>query len=75
MENQHRRIKGYRELSADQIELINEIKAQGNDLGIALDTIGQDLDIDQRSLSLARTHLQQGFMWLIRAITRPEGFC
>ena len=28
MENQHRKIKGYRELSQQEIELMNEIKSQ-----------------------------------------------
>lgn len=29
MENQHRKISGYRELSQDEIDLMNEIKALG----------------------------------------------
>lgn len=29
MENQHRKIKGYRELTADEIQLMNEIKSAG----------------------------------------------
>lgn len=29
MENQHRSIKGYRELTQDEIDLMNRIKAQG----------------------------------------------
>ncbi|MDA0698078.1 MAG: hypothetical protein O2793_16980 [Proteobacteria bacterium] len=29
MENQHQKIKGYRELSQDEIDLMNEIKQQG----------------------------------------------
>ena len=32
MENQHRKITGYRELSQDEIELMNEIKAKGAEL-------------------------------------------
>ena len=28
MENQHRQIKGYRELSQEEIDLMNEIKAE-----------------------------------------------
>ena len=32
MENQHRKIKGYRELSQDEIDLMNEIKAKGAEL-------------------------------------------
>jgi hypothetical protein len=33
MENQHRQIKGYRELSQEEIDLMNEIKQQGAALG------------------------------------------
>ena len=29
-------------------------------------------DIDGRWVSIARTHFQQGFMALTRAVTRPE---
>ena len=33
MENQHSKIKGYRELSQEEIDLMNEIKAIGTELG------------------------------------------
>lgn len=32
MENQHRKIKGYRELSQGEIDLMNRIKAKGSEL-------------------------------------------
>lgn len=32
MENQHRKIKGYRELSQEEIDLMNDIKAKGAEL-------------------------------------------
>lgn len=32
MENQHRKIKGYRELSQKEIDLMNRIKAKGSEL-------------------------------------------
>ena len=32
MENQHRKIKGYRELSQEEIDLMNHIKAKGAEL-------------------------------------------
>lgn len=32
MENQHRKIKGYRELSQEEIDLMNSIKAKGAEL-------------------------------------------
>lgn len=33
MDNQHRKIKGYRELGQAEIDLMNEIKAKGVELG------------------------------------------
>jgi hypothetical protein len=39
MENQHRKISGYRELSQDEINLMNEIKAKGQELGDLLDKV------------------------------------
>ena len=32
MDNQHRKIKGYRELSQEEIDLMNRIKAKGKEL-------------------------------------------
>lgn len=33
MDNQHRKIKGYRELTQAEIDLMNEIKTKGAELG------------------------------------------
>lgn len=74
MANEQQKITGYRELSADEIELINEIKQQGNNLGVALDAMKLMPTIDQRWLAIGRTHLQQGLMAIIRAIAQPTSF-
>jgi hypothetical protein len=55
-------------------ELIDELRTQGNNLGQALDVIGQIPDVDKRAMAIAVTHFQTAQMWLIRAIARPEGF-
>jgi len=39
MENQHRKITGYRELSQEEIDLMNEIKAAGENLRTLHDRI------------------------------------
>lgn len=44
MENQHRKIKGYRELTEDEIALMNMIKAEGEDLRQMLQTVQTHLD-------------------------------
>lgn len=74
MENQHREISGYRELDQSTIDLINQIKANGNDLGVAIEVIEKNPDVDKRAVAIAKTNLQTGLMWLIRAIAKPQGF-
>lgn len=85
MENQHRKIKGYRELSQDEIDLMNRIKEQGVALGDLIaelqnlqgTVVGQG-DPEQgearRWISIGKTHLQQGLMALTRAVAKPEFF-
>lgn len=41
MENQHRQIKGYRELSQSEIDAMNEIKSKGIELGELVFPLGQ----------------------------------
>lgn len=48
MENQHRQIKGYRDLSADEIALMNEVKAHAEQTRVLLGRIERVL-IDQES--------------------------
>jgi hypothetical protein len=74
MENQHRHIKGYRELTQDEIQLMNEVKAQGEHLGALVATMKQMPDLDQRWVSIGATDLQTGLMALTRAVARPTTF-
>lgn len=41
MDNQHKKIKGYRDLSQAEIDLMNEIKAKGEELRALIAKIGQ----------------------------------
>lgn len=74
MENQHRVIKGYRELSEQEIALMNEVKSLGEDLGNMIATLKQMPEIDQRWVSIAQTDLQKGIMALVRSIAQPTSF-
>lgn len=81
MENQHRKIKGYRELNQEELDLMNEIKAKGQELQELIDKVteyNQSQPIDQadpgRWASIAKTHLQQGVMALTRAVAKPDFF-
>jgi hypothetical protein len=69
MKDQHEKIKGYRDLSQEEIDLINEIKAVEEtvaDLYSKVSRIGQ-----VRWASIARTELETGFIYLIKAIAQP----
>ena len=48
MDNQHRQIKGYRELNAEEIALMNEIKSKGAELGELVAKLRAVPDLDQR---------------------------
>ena len=87
-------ITGYRELSEEDIQLVNLAKAKANDIdsficalenrdhtpprpfGTLEATRGEVVpgSIDSRQLALARTHFEEGFMHLVRAITQPRSF-
>jgi hypothetical protein len=74
MENQHREIKGYRELDATEIALMNVVKMKGEELGDLVGELRKDALVDQRWVSIGETHLQQGLMALTRAVAKPTFF-
>jgi hypothetical protein len=74
MENQHRKIKGYRELTQEEIDLMNEIKTIGADLGDLVSKLRLTSGIDQRWLSIGATDLQTGLMALTRSVAQPTFF-
>lgn len=85
MENQHQKIKGYRELNQTEIDLMNEIKSKGADLSELIDKLsanqaaitaeyGTPDSEAYRWIAIGKTHLQQGLMALTRAVAKPEFF-
>lgn len=74
MDNQHRKIKGYRELNQKEIDLMNAIKEAGASLGDLIDKLEQSGELDARWLAIAKTDLQKGFMSLTRSVAKPEFF-
>ena len=74
MENQHQKIKGYRDLTQEEIDFMNKIKGMGEELGVLCDELAKDKDLDQRWVSIARTDLQKGVMALVRAVAQPTTF-
>ena len=74
MDNQHKKIKGYRDLSQGEIDLMNECKNLAIKCGELMEKLEVYPGLDGRCLALGKTNLQQGFMWTIRAIARPQTF-
>ncbi len=67
-------VSGYRPQSDANIALVNEFKADEERLLRKIDALYGALSIhyDQRWLSIARTHFQEGFMALNRAVFQPQ---
>jgi len=75
MDNQHRQITGYRELTQEDIDLMNKIK---NTVGTVLDELVNELlaldHTDKRWVSIGKTDLQTGLMALVRSVAKPTTF-
>jgi len=67
-------VTGYRKHTQQQIDAVNTTKAFENDLGDWFIQLRGDLtdQLDERWLEIARTHFQQGFTALNRAVFQPE---
>jgi len=74
MDNQHRKIKGYRELNETEIAHMNGVKEVGKVLGELVERIKGIEGVDQRWVAIGATDLQKGLMALTRSIAKPEFF-
>lgn len=81
MDNQHQKIKGYRDLTQEEIDLMNEVKELSVKVGELVEKLEKaefaktsDQTPDKRWLAIGRTNLQQGFMAVIRSIAKPTTF-
>lgn len=81
VDNQHQKIKGYRDLSEAEIALMNEIKALAEQAGALCDKLKvyvlsntEQPHLDQRWVAIGRTDLQTGFMALVRSVAQPTTF-
>lgn len=74
MDNQHKHIKGYRDLSQKEINQMNALKDIANKVGDIIEALQDDPDVDQRWLAIAKTDLQKGFMSAVRSVAKPDSF-
>ena len=74
------KITGYRQLSEDEVALMNEGKALAEQCGAYIAKLRKltpentDDPLDQRWISIGTTDLQRGFMAVIRGIAQPTTF-
>ena len=74
MDNQHKKIKGYRDLGEKEIALMNEVKELAEKVGELVVKLQSHRELDQRWISIGSTDLQKGFMSLVRGIAQPTTF-
>lgn len=68
----HTPVAGYTEQSEDKLRIVNSNKLTEEILLKKIEAIEQTGHADPRSLALAKTYLQTGFMWLNRAVMQPQ---
>lgn len=73
VDNQHTKIKGYRDLTEFEIGCMNDCKQLAVQVGELIDKLSKE-NFDQRWINIGKTDLQKGFMSIIRGIARPETF-
>ena len=74
MKDQHTKIKGYRDLTQAEIDAMNAIKEKASEVGILIEELEKNKNLDQRWVAVAKDDLQKGFMAAVRAVARPESF-
>ncbi|QXO12700.1 hypothetical protein pEaSNUABM49_00470 [Erwinia phage pEa_SNUABM_49] len=74
MDNQHKHIKGYRDLSQKEVDAMNEIKQLAAIVGELIEKLESTESVDKRWLAIAKTDLQKGFMSAVRSVAKPDSF-
>lgn len=74
MDNQHRKITGYRELTQEEVSLMNKIKEQGKCLESMVAELDNLQTTDTVWLQQAEMLLKQGIMAAVRCVAKPQSF-
>lgn len=67
-------IKGYTDQNKDAVDAVNNNKRLEEEVLVRIEALSGDyvLGCDQRWLSIAKTHIEEGFMAMNRAIFKPQ---
>lgn len=71
MKDQHKKISGYRELTAAEIHAMNRVKELEASAAELVQALSALPEVDQRDLALARTAFEDACMRSVRAVARP----
>lgn len=73
MDNQHRKISGYRDLSESEIALMNRIKAKEAEMAELVQLVRNTAPQGepQRQAAMAVGAFEEAFMRLVRAVAQP----
>lgn len=71
MDNQHRQISGYRDLTQQEIDAINSIKSLEQDTANLFKQLSAVPGVDVVALEVAKTSLKTGFFWMVHSVGRP----
>ena len=74
MENQHQHIKGYRDLTPEEVALMNEVKAKGEELKDLIEKLRGMTSNDMTWINVGELELKKGIMSLVRAVAKPNLF-
>lgn len=68
------KITGYRVLTQAEIDLMNKVKAKGQEIGELIAELRDTDGLDQRWIATGATDIQKGLMSVTRGIARPNSF-
>lgn len=64
-------VHGYKPQSTDNVGKVNHNKLVEEESLRRLDVLKNDPEVDQRWLAIGRTHIEEGFMAVNRAVFKP----
>ncbi len=65
-------VKGYTDQNVDAVSRVNTNKELEEKVLRRLDDLGLSGDVDGRWLAIGRTHIEQAFMAINRAVFKPQ---
>lgn len=68
------KITGYRQLTDAEVDLMNQVKAKGAELGELINQLKNTDNLDQRWIATGATDIQKGLMCVTRGIAQPTSF-